>query len=375
MHADKRFLKPIFKNYNDRSLSIVKKVLLVDNELTGHHYIYAKTLAEYKYKNIEVIGFFANIYKDINVKQPQECTIKKIESIFSYLKWIKEIYLIAKNEDVDTIHFLFADTLCKYFGIGFVLFRKFQLVGTFHQFRYSFLRDFSHKVLFNKMDKSIVHTEFIYNKFKNNRIYNLIHIEYPKFNYMPIYSENFAKNFWNIDTSTPVILALGDTRFDKGLDILLESLKSININFHLLIAGKVQTFDEEFIKVHTKSYRNKVTMYLQYLSDEELNMALNAADIIVLPYRKCFDGASGPLGEGVWLKKTIIGPNHGSLGNLIKSNKIGLVFESEDTNSLTRALNKVLLNGFKWNKTAESYRNQLNPKFFCEKYSDVYRNR
>lgn len=350
----------------------MKKVLLVDNELTGHHYIYAKTLAEYEYNNIEVIGFFSNIYKDINVKQPKECSIKKIESIFSYLKWIKEIYLVAKSENVDTIHFLFADTLCKYFGIGFILFRKFKLIGTFHQFRYSFLRNISHKVLFNKMDKSIVHTDFLYNKFKNNRIYKLIHIEYPKFNYMPTYSENFAKSFWKIQTDAPVILALGDTRFDKGLDILLESLKSINFNFHLLIAGKVQTFDEEFIKIHTKSYKNKVTVHLQYLSDEELNMALNAASIIVLPYRKCFDGASGPLGEGVWLKKTIIGPDHGSLGNLIRNNKIGFVFESENINSLTKVLNNVLSNSFIWNEVAENYRDQLNPKFFCERYSDVY---
>ena len=51
-------------------------------------------------------------------------------------------------------------------------------------------------------------------------------------------------------------------------------------------------------------------------------MAINACDYIVLPYRYSFDGASGPLVDGVIADKIIIGANHGSLGNLINNNNL-----------------------------------------------------
>ncbi len=51
-----------------------------------------------------------------------------------------------------------------------------------------------------------------------------------------------------------------------------------------------------------RPYRNRVKLYLDFLTDEEFEMAIQAVDAIVLPYRKTFNGASGPLGE-VWLKE------------------------------------------------------------------------
>lgn len=52
------------------------------------------------------------------------------------------------------------------------------------------------------------------------------------------------------------------------------------------------------------------------MTDREFAEVIAASDIIALPYRKKFNGASGPLVEGVYLGKCIIGPNHGNLGKL-----------------------------------------------------------
>ena len=58
----------------------------------------------------------------------------------------------------------------------------------------------------------------------------------------------------------------------------------------------------------------------------------------VLPYRYQFDGASGPLTFGVWHYKQIIGPNNGSLGDVIVKNDLGSTFKCEDVDSLRETI-------------------------------------
>lgn len=68
----------------------------------------------------------------------------------------------------------------------------------------------------------------------------------------------------------------------------------------------------------------KLKLICVFLSEEEFAYASEAADIIVLPYRKIFSGASGPLGEGVWKRKCIVGPMEGNLGYTDKKVSFGL---------------------------------------------------
>lgn len=147
-----------------------------------------------------------------------------------------------------------------------------------------------------------------------------------------------AKNYWGI-TQSPVLAVLGGTRKDKGLDLLLESLNAISKDFALLIAGHECDISIDMIKSLSKNYANKVYIFLNNITDEEFNMAAIASDCIVLPYRKVFGGASGPLTYGVWHEKYIIGPNHGSIGKIINENELGGTFESENVKSLVNAIN------------------------------------
>lgn len=173
-------------------------------------------------------------------------------------------------------------------------------------------------------------------------------------------------------TCIPVLLALGATRDDKGLDILLDALNFVNHDFQLLIAGKEESFSEEFIDEHTKKYSTKVTKLLKFLDDYKFAECLSAADFVVLPYRKCFDGASGPLGEGVVLGKTIIGPNHGSLGDIIEKNHLGYIFEAENINSLAKVLDKALTRTMQHDKEYLAYQRMLDPEIFAEKYVELF---
>lgn len=202
-------------------------------------------------------------------------------------------------------------------------------------------------------------------------VYNVTHIEYPQFNKFFIIKN--AKKFLKLPINTQVIACIGGTRSDKGLDILLEALDEVTQPFHLLIAGKESDFTKTFIQDRIKNYKTKVTYVLKYLTDDELNLYISAADIICLPYRKIFNGASGPLTEGAWFRKTIIGPNHGSLGEIIIENELGYTFESENIEDLTKVLNTALTKEFKWSEKAEQYRETLKTERFVEEYNNLYK--
>lgn len=347
------------------------RILLVDTSVSGHHASYLKALISNK-KCDFVICIPENI-SEITTKQ-----IKIRNSNFrsgnfiQYYKWIKEIETAVIMEKPDIIQFLYGDIFYRYFGIGLSKFKKYKSIITFHQFRNSFFRNISVKRIFKKINTGIVHTETLMKKLNSLDIKNVKHIEYPHFNDSNDINKEFALNYLGLSNKTPVLLALGGTRFDKGLDILLEALIKVDKPFQLIIAGQEQFFDKTFIQEKIDTYKNNVKLILKYLSDEEFSICINACDFIVLPYRKIFTGASGPLGEGVWQRKTIIGPNHGSLGDTITKNNIGVTFTTEDSNDLASVINKQLINKHNWNDTAENYRLKLDADRFMNDYKALY---
>ena len=100
---------------------------------------------------------------------------------------------------------------------------------------------------------------------------------------------------------------------------------------------------------------------------------MNATDIITIPYRKEFNAASGPLGEGASLRKCIVGPCHGNLGDTIEKNHLGYTFLSEDVNSLAEVLNKALKTEFKPDEKYIEYKNSLDVESFLKSYENLYK--
>ena len=139
-----------------------------------------------------------------------------------------------------------------------------------------------------------------------------------------------------------------------------------------MIAGKPEDFDEAFIRQKAERYQDRVELCLHFLSDEEVKQFLQEADIIVLPYRKLFDGASGPMCEGIYLGKTIVGPEHGSLGQLIRSTHTGYTFESENVEKLAACLEYALSHPCLYDDTAYAAQQELKPELFAERYLRIY---
>ena len=349
------------------TVKLKMKNLYVDTEIKGHHFYYLNALSGQIDRSICVVP---SEIGDVNCRQ---IIVPKFSTFKEYKTWINSIFKIAQDENIDVIHFLYGDIFYRYFGFGLSKLKKyFKVVITFHHFRYGLLHNLSLKRIFSNINVGIVHTTHLLAMAEKFGIKNIKHIEYPKFSETKIIPTIDARNYLGISNDCPLLLALGGTREDKGLDILLEALKKVDKPFKLLIAGQPQTYDENFINKAIVSYKDRVYKILRYLTDSEICTIVSASDIVVLPYRKIFDGASGPLVEGVAYGKTIIGPNHGSLGQIIKDNHLGYTFESENVDDLARTINKALSEKFIYDEYAKKYQSALSVGSFIDSHKNLY---
>lgn len=348
------------------------KVLCVDSFVDGHHCAYMKAIHSISKDDI---GFILPEYvdevlpKSVQYKVPYEIGKRS----FSYdMKWLRQIKEIADREKPEIVHFLYGDLLFKYFGLGLELFKKYKLVVTFHVIKDDSLHKMSMKMITKKIDKGIVHTDKLFRQIRNWKIFNIEHIEYPCFFPLPKLTKQEVRKELGISDDAVVFSALGGTRRYKGLDFLLSAMKNVNGNAHLLIAGSEEHFTKEYIEKESEGYKDRVTAILHQLSDEEFMKAIIVSDWIVLPYRKGFTGASGPLAEGVMYGKGIIGAQIGSIGDLIKEHELGYSFEAENIEELSKAMIKAISDKTEKSEKYLHYQNSLRPEIFAEKYKNTY---
>lgn len=348
------------------------KVLYVDIETGGHHQTYLRALMDIPGKdNILVLP---EKIGELDVKQ---YVFRKTnffnKKLPEYYKWTKEIKNIIKEEKPDVVHFLYGDVFYKYFGLGLeCLKKKYKVINTIHALKKGRIGIICLKRIMHLSNVGVVHTDAILNEVKEAGIENVVHIEYPFFSTGYNIDKATARKYYGLSENTFVMGCIGGTRYDKGLDILLEALQNVAGDFELLVAGAEDSIKRDKIEKLAAPYIDRVKLHLNYLSDREFEMAIQAVDAIILPYRKTFNGASGPLGEGVAKKKMIVAANHGSLGNIVSKNELGITFESEDIESLTEAISNALQNIWKWNQKAELYRVQINTSSFQQNYMKLY---
>lgn len=343
--------------------------MYVEIATTGHRVPYLKALINDSEN--EIITILPEKVEELDCKQYTCDFDNKVRSFKNHKTWISGIQKIAKKENPDAIHFLTGDVFYRFFGFGLTSFKKYKTILTFHSVRTGTLQKISLSIISKLVEKVVFHSDFMKNQAECFGVKNAYHIEYPVFGGKSC-DEKEAKEYFSLKNDIPVIGCIGGTRHDKGIDILLEALKNVEKPFQLLVAGKAEGFSEDYIKEQIKTYKENVKLVLRFLTDEELMYAMNATDIIVLPYRKVFNGASGPLGEGVALGKCIVGPDHGNLKDTIKKNHLGFTFESENPADLTNVLTEALKKEFASDEIYCEYQKSLNVDAFKDSYKNLY---
>ena len=350
----------------------MRTVLLVDDSAAGHHIPYLQGIAGIDPDVIRIVVLAPKGFEVSGVEAFESKWAPVHRNPLRYGMWIREIRDTAARVNADIIHFVNADALRPFFGVGLGMLTQ-TMVGTYHNIQYSPIREMSLSRNLSRFDVAVVHARFLSTHFKYVSDTPVKIIDCPSFEIEPTDTENeFNKGGWGLDKDKLTIACLGATRLNKGVDIMLKALQQVDAPFNLLIAGQETGVGETLIRELSDSYKESVYLHLSHLSEEELISAVRSADYLVLPYRKTHNGMSGPLALGVAAKKGIIGPDHGSLGTAIADNHIGYAFETENIASLANTINQALANKFEYDEVANAYRSRLTVSNFRQSMLDLY---
>ena len=204
------------------------KLVLIDSSITGHHVPYIQALSNLA---DETIAILPEELTSLSIPQRICSFPRSSQRRFSdFLRWVKAVKSIVDQEKPDIVHFLMGDDFYRFFGAGLGLFARYKVVVTLHWMRGGFAGRLSTRCIARHADSVVVHSEYIQQKLSSYGIGNAVHIEYPQFG-TSFYPMEEARVYWQLEQDIPVIACIGGTRYDKGLDILLEALNRSRSRF------------------------------------------------------------------------------------------------------------------------------------------------
>ena len=109
-----------------------------------------------------------------------------------------------------------------------------------------------------------------------------------------------AKRQLGLRNDEKAILCFGRIKPYKGIEHLLEAFQRLverDASYRLIIAGEVQKENEGYLnqikqRILSELERGQVILKVQFIPDEEMEVYLKAADVMVLPYNEIFQSGS-----------------------------------------------------------------------------------
>lgn len=136
-----------------------------------------------------------------------------------------------------------------------------------------------------------------------------------------------------------LLLAFGGTRYDKGADLAVKALSHLPSRYHLLIAGKPETFGYERLMQMAldNGVERRLHLKLEHVTDTDMLDLFLGSDIVILPYRRLFAGQSGPLTIAAALGIPVVATNVAVLRETVERYGLGALVEPENPADLSRA--------------------------------------
>lgn len=148
-----------------------------------------------------------------------------------------------------------------------------------------------------------------------------------------------ARSELEIDEDTFVYVFFGLIRPYKGIPELLRSYSAANPpNSELWIVGNPTDESLEIELRRLADEIDSVHTVFEYIPDDRVQYYMNAADVLVLPYRSILNSGSAHLGLSFGLP--IVAPTMGCLPDTITSDG-GVLYDPEDPDGLEQALSSV----------------------------------
>ena len=352
------------------------RVLLCERKLTGHRRQYLNQLA-----SIEGIDFFSYAPENTGFAEDRFFFLNAAEekkSLSAYVKWIAAIRRIVRENGIDVVHFLDGDSIMRFFGLGMHALGKARVLITYHHFFPGVLRKLSYQLMnAGRKHVCVVHTDAVKEYLQTYHIGTVYQCDYPAFEFARIAAldPKESKTYFGCDDNVPTIGIVGGMNAYKNIVPYLHILQRCTEDFRLRLCGAPKDVTEEEIDGAIAPYREKVKKTIRMLTDREYKTAIAASDIIYSIYNLDFDGASGPLTDGVCAGKMILSASHGSLGEIVTSNALGLTADVTDDADILRKTEAALRQapGFQYGEKAACYRERLKPEYFYRTYGEIYR--
>ena len=143
-----------------------------------------------------------------------------------------------------------------------------------------------------------------------------------------------ARKYLGINEEENIILFFGFIRKYKGLDILLNAMKTIKEqtnsgNFRgckLLVAGEFYEDKKQYGDlINELKIADQLILRTDFISDSEVRYYLSAADFVIQPYRQATQSGVTPL--AYHFEKPMLVTNVGGLPSLVPEGKVGLIAE------------------------------------------------
>jgi glycosyltransferase involved in cell wall biosynthesis len=153
-------------------------------------------------------------------------------------------------------------------------------------------------------------------------------IQHPLYdNFGEIISKQEARKYLNLNQDDNIILFFGFIRKYKGLDILFESIKYLNLsNIKLLVAGEFYEDRKQYDGlIEEYGIKDSLILRTDFIQDSEVKYYLCAADFVIQPYRNATQSGVTPL--AYHFEKPMLVTNVGGLPDLVPDGKVGLIAE------------------------------------------------
>ncbi len=140
-------------------------------------------------------------------------------------------------------------------------------------------------------------------------------------------SRSIALEKLKLNANHRYLLFFGFIRDYKGLDLLLDALKSIDDHVHLIIAGEFYGNEDQYQEqVRSNSLEDRCHFYDHFIPDDEVKYYFSASDALILPYKSATQ--SGVTQIGYHFEIPMLITNVGGLSEYVTHEEQGLVADT-----------------------------------------------
>jgi glycosyltransferase involved in cell wall biosynthesis len=180
---------------------------------------------------------------------------------------------------------------------------------------------------------------------RRRKVFEVDHPNYIDF-YPNLISRDLARKQLGIPDDVIVFSFIGGYRPNKGIESVIQAFSNLKGDkFRLTISGNAsyhKKYAQSLIKLAEGD--DRISFNLERIPDEDLQVFLNSADILVFPFSEILTSGSTILAMS--FERPVIVPRMGCFPALIEPDA-GWLFEPNDLDSLTHVMRSAALSDFR----------------------------